>query len=476
MLLKKLFLFSALPLALGALSINTLAAQNPLAAPPSTQKTQSVQPSQKGEASDNIQRLIDTAEQHYQIGAEYFNNKDYAKAREAYDRAVDTLLNAGLDARQDARYRAYYIELVERIYKQQLIATQDGDAGFAQQRYDSSPLDELSKIDLDAEGVSSAGSLDTHGLDFSFTPHPAVVQFINFFTQGKGRITMETGLRRSGRYRAMAERIFKEEGVPLDIVWLAQVESVWTPSALSSASAKGIWQFVPGTGERFGLHQDGWIDDRVAPEKSTRAAARYLKFLNQFFAGDWLLSMAAYNCGENGLDRAIARCGYADFWEMYNRGLLPQETRNYVPAILAVTIIAKNPEKYGFNVQPESTWNYDTFELNSQLDLRVAASLLDLPYDTLRDLNPELKRGITPPGSYSLRLPSNTSEQFETAYNALSPDKYLLRAPVDAYAGARYGRYRTRMVRHTSVGRSRYRIRNVTSRHAYGRYSRRHRR
>lgn len=442
MTFKKLFLFSAASLALGALPTSGFAQQStkPVAPPVQQQLTQ--------KQEDNVQRILDNAEQHYRLGSEYFINKKYDQARAEFDRAVDIILEANVEARRDPRFQAYYLGLVERVYRLQVSATNEGESCFTQQLYEPSPLDELSKIDLDAEGVSKQATIHTNNFDFEFTVNPTVAQFINFFTQGKGRITMERGLARSGKYRAMVEQIFKEEGVPQDIIWLAQVESVWIPYALSSASAKGIWQFIPSTGARFGLRQDGWVDERISPEKATRAAARYLKFLNEFFAGDWLLAMAAYNCGENGVDRAIARCGYADFWELYNRNLLPMETRNYVPAILAVTIIAKNPEKYGFNVQPEAEWSYDTFQVSDPLDLRVVSSLINVPYETLRELNPELKRGVTPPGGFTLRLPKDTREQFEVAFNQLTPDKYLLRTPSDLYADGRSSRMRTRYIKH----------------------------
>jgi membrane-bound lytic murein transglycosylase D len=235
---------------------------------------------------------------------------------------------------------------------------------------------------------------------------------------------MEAGLQRSGRYRQMVEKIFKEERVPQDLMWLAQAESVWKPRALSRAAAKGIWQFVPSTGTQYGLNQTAWVDDRSHPEKATRAAARYLRFLHDHFAGDWLLAMAAYNSGENRVDATVARCGYADFWEMYKRGLLPQETRNYVPIILAITIVSKNQKRYGFDIKTDPTLNYDIYEVPGQTDLKVVADLLGAPYETVEEMNPELRRGTSPPGQvYPIRLPKGTKKQFEIAYAALPEDK-----------------------------------------------------
>ncbi|KAF0244319.1 MAG: membrane-bound lytic murein transglycosylase D, partial [bacterium] len=271
--LKKLFLFGATCLALGAFSSNSFAQDklNITLANNSAQTRSSIDI----KVSD-VQQIINMAEQQYRLGEGLVAAKQYEQARTAFDRAIDIMLEATSEAHKDQRFRSFYLELVDRVHKHQLIACQSGEA-INYQLYETSPLDELSKIDLDAEGISRLGNtIDVKGFDFEFTSHPTVNQFIYFFTQGKGRNTMEIGLRRSGRYRAMAERVFKEEGVPLDIIWLAQVESVWIPQALSSASAKGIWQFIPSTGERFGLRQNALMDERISPEKATRAAARYL--------------------------------------------------------------------------------------------------------------------------------------------------------------------------------------------------------
>ncbi|MBX7221110.1 MAG: transglycosylase SLT domain-containing protein [Blastocatellia bacterium] len=373
--------------------------------------------------SDPAQGYIAKARQQYKQGETLFKDGKHDDARLLFDQAVDTLLAAPAEVRNNQDVQVFYFELVNRIHMLQFGATQE----VAQSDETPSPLDELASIDINKENVKSDGKLDTSRFDFKFTVTPEVFKFINFYTTGRGRTTMEHGLARSGRYREMAERIFAEEGVPRDLIWLAQVESVWQPSALSWAAAKGIWQFIPATGQRFGLQQNGWIDERVAPEKATRAAARYLKFLNNYFAGDWLLAMAAYNSGEMNVERAIAKCGYADFWELHSRNLLPNETKNYVPAILAVLAVAKEQKKYGFNVTPEPTWKYDTFTLNDQVDLGVVANLLNVPVDTVRSLNPELKRGVTPPNSFDLKLPHGSRSQFEVAFAQLPAEQRMKR-------------------------------------------------
>lgn len=466
--LKKLFLFGATCLALGAFSSNSFAQDKLNLANNLAQIRSSIDVK-----VTDVQQIINMAEQQYRLGEGLVAAKQYEQARTAFDRAIDIMLEASSEAHKDQHFRTFYLELVDRVHKHQLIACQSGEA-INYQLYETSPLDELSKIDLDAEGISRLGNtIDVKGFDFDFTSHPTVNQFIYFFTQGKGRNTMEIGLRRSGRYRAMAERIFKEEGVPLDIIWLAQVESVWIPQALSSASAKGIWQFIPSTGERFGLRQNALMDERISPEKATRAAARYLKFLNKTFTGDWLLAMGAYNCGENGMDRAIGRCGFADFWEVYERNLLPQETRNYVPAILAVMTIAKDPVKYGFNVEPESTLSYDVIELSAALDLRVASSLINVSWETLRDLNPELKRGITPSEGFALKIPKGTLGEFEVAFSQLPTENYL-RPGSSSDNEEMTSRYKTHYVRQSIHRGGLYKSRHASIKHAYAKPSKQH--
>ena len=169
-----------------------------------------------------------------------------------------------------------------------------------------------------------------------------VAMFINYFSSTKGRHTLEHGLARAGRYREMISQTLKQEGVPQDLIYLAMAESGFQPLAVSRASARGMWQFMSGSGALYGLERNWWVDDRQDPEKSTRAAAHYLKDLYAQL-GDWYLAMAAYNSGAGTVQHAVERTGYADFWELYRRGVLPQETRNYVPIIVAVTIMAKNP-------------------------------------------------------------------------------------------------------------------------------------
>lgn len=397
-----------------------------------------------------VNSIIARAEEHFKLGKLNLNDQKRQAAREEFDKAVDTVLESGMDVRSNPRLQRYYLELVERVYREEVpqgspipsqqngasfvnVAQTDGQqpataqVGFVEQKFEPSPLDELSKIVLnDKEAnvsdkeVAEAEQIK-NTLDFGFKLHPMVVGYINFY-QGRGRGTMETGLRRSGQYMTMARKIFREEGVPEDIVWLGQVESTWRPTARSWAAASGLWQFIPGTGSRFGLRQTAYVDERNSFEKATRASAQYLKWLHNRF-GNWELAMAAYNTGEGNIDRAIARAGVADFWTIYP--YIAQETRNYVPNILAVILIAKNPEKYGFrNVQRMSPLAYDTISVPSATSLNLVAALTDTSIDYLHSINPELRRDMTPPGeAYLLRVPPKRGHQLVALLKRIPPDR-----------------------------------------------------
>jgi peptidoglycan lytic transglycosylase D len=355
-----------------------------------------------------VRKIITAADQHYQRGEKAYTGGQYDIARREFDEAVDTILTESIDVRSDEELRTYYRELIEKVNRYQIAALEQKDGGFAEQRFEPSPLDRiasLSDADLEEAGAADEDEVAAQ-FNFDFSAAVPVRQFINYFTRGRGRATMEAGLQRSVRFREMAQRIFKQEGVPTDLVWLAQIESGWNPYAYSWAAAKGMWQFIPSTGARFGLAQNYWVDERSNPEKSTLSAARYLKWLSNRYKGDWQLALAAYNTGEGNIDSAIARSGSRDFWRIHRGGYIAQETRNYVPAILAVVTIAKNPKKYGFEMPPTYPYRYQTRMVASQTDLRPLAKKLRVSYGTLLDLNPELQRGVTPPGKHVIRIPA----------------------------------------------------------------------
>lgn len=385
-----------------------------------------------------ISDLIARAEGYYKQGAAALAEGNYAGMRGQFDQAVDVLITSGIDLQSDARLQQYYRELVDRIVMQQL-ALQSQQAN-SEQKFVGKPNDILLLTDseLEQQAVATPVSKAVEQSDFSFKPtlHAPVNQFINYFVAGKGRKTLETGFMRSAKYRAYAEQIFAEHGVPTELIWLAQVESVWQPVASSPAAARGIWQFIPATGSRFGLRQDSWVDERLDPEKSTIAAAKYLRYLGTHFGGDWLLAMAAYNCGENGLERAIQRAGYADFWVLREKGMIPQETRNYVPAILAVIAIAKHPENYGVSIAPADETEFERQSMPGGASLRTVASALNLSEDTLTSLNPELVANSLPPGGYAIRVPKGS--EIDLARLEISRPKQSYQTQTVAKKSSRY--------------------------------------
>ncbi|MFN2492223.1 MAG: transglycosylase SLT domain-containing protein [Pyrinomonadaceae bacterium] len=390
-----------------------------------------------------VSDVMSRAEDHFRKGKLNLEDNKRDQARDEFDKAVDTILESGLDVRASQRLQGFYLELVERIYREEVpvsntpvranvselvaqnvdpdsAAQQKSDSpqiGFREQKFEPSPLDELSKLVLTPEeqNVSDADVVALEqakqNVNFGFTINPLIQQYINYY-QGRGRSTMENGLRRSGQFMKMARQIFKEEGVPVDITWLGQVESAWKPKAVSWAAASGLWQFVPSTGREYGLRQTAWIDERNSFEQATRASAKYLKSLAARYKGNWELAMAAYNTGAGNIDRGISRAGTANFWAIYP--YIAQETRNYVPNILATILIAKNPEKYGFKgIRAEAPMAYDVVQVSTATSLQLIAEATDTSVDHIRSINPELRRDVTPRGEpYNVRVPGGKGKQF----------------------------------------------------------------
>ncbi len=235
---------------------------------------------------------------------------------------------------------------------------------------------------------------------------------VYFSTERKAVITRY--LARSTRYLPMIKEVFQEAGLPEDLAYLAMIESGFNNKAYSPAAASGMWQFIKGTGLRYGLTIDGYVDERRDPEKATRAAAQYLLDLYKQF-GSWYLAAASYNCGEGRVQRELNQSNHKNFWELSANMCLPTETKNYVPQMIAATIIAKNPEKFGFkNVPYLPPVKYDKVPVNETTSLTAAAVAVNVPSEEVAALNPELLRGITPPDtpSYSLNLPPNSKEKF----------------------------------------------------------------
>jgi len=301
-----------------------------------------------------------------------------------------------------------------------------GEAGSAPAADGGVPGEEAASAsrDLDAGAVPAVEARAEEApepevvFDFPVVENERVRHFVDYYT-GNGRKTFLRWLERSGRYLALMRQIFHEEGVPEDLVYLAMVESGFNPRAYSWAHAAGPWQFIESTGRMFGLENTWWRDERRDFVKATRAAARFLKGLHARFDGDWYLAVAAYNAGGGKIDRAIRKCGSRDFWEISKGRYLRAETRDYVPKLLAVLLIAKQLDKYGV-AEPEyhSPVVYEEVTIPTTTDLELVAELCDVSYDEIKALNPELKRWCTPPGitNYSLRVPPGSGELFARRY------------------------------------------------------------
>jgi len=293
-------------------------------------------------------------------------------------------------------------------------------------------IDDLAELDLPAPldpAMRDRAEEDIKSLtsDLPVEINDSVLSMLEYFTEGRGRSTMEAGLERAGLYRPMIERIFDEVGVPRDLIHLAQAESLFKPGALSSASAKGMWQFISSRGSEYGLRQNWWIDERSDPEKSTRAAASHLKDLYDQF-GDWYLAMAAYNSGPGRVSRAIESAGSEDFWTLSEQNLLPRETRNYIPTIVAMTIIGKDPIRYGFDVTPSEPLDVERVVVEQATDLRVISEYLELPLETIQELNPHVLRWATPPdlADFELILPTGFGAAFEERVAHLAESERIL--------------------------------------------------
>jgi peptidoglycan lytic transglycosylase D len=391
------------------------AAQPPLPVLPET-PAKPVLPMIQQPLVDPVDSLIASSQASFLRGEKSLKAGFLEKAKKDFDESLDVLLRSGAVISQDERLERHYEGLLDRIHAYELAALKAGD-GFNEEKVEQAPLDEIATgevpLTFDPKSKQIAEqTVQQSPHDLPLPVNDLVLRYVDYF-QKRGRKGFEIGMQRAGRYRPMISRILAEEGLPQDLIYLCQAESAFRPLAYSRAKCKGLWQFGAGTGALYGLRQNWWVDERSDPEKSTRAAARHLKDLyNQF--GDWLLVMAAYNWGAGGVERAVAFTGYADYWELMKRNNLPAETKNYIPIILAITIISKDPARYGFEVTPDPPASVEKVPLTSALDLRLVAESLDLTLAEVQDLNPHVKRLTTPNNDpdFNLYVPQGTADKF----------------------------------------------------------------
>ena len=371
--------------------------------------------------------LVARVKEKFAAGEANYKAGHLEAARRDFDDAVDWILESGYDPNSDAVLRELFQQVTDTVYTYELQAFRAGD-GFSEAPAVPAPIDEVAEMTFPVDPkLRERAEEEARNLshDLPLTVNDIVASYLNFFQTPRGRAIVENGLRRKGKYQEMIARVLKEEGVPQDLIYVAQAESAFQPLALSRAGARGIWQFVQWRGNEYGLKRSWWVDDRLDPEKATRAAAQHLRDLYGLY-GDWYLAIAAYNCGPGNVQKGIERTGYADFWELYKRNVLPRETRNYVPIILALTLIAKDAAHYGIAVDPDEPVSTDMVKPGRAIDLRLVAETIDEDVETLRALNPSLLRMATPddPG-FELHLPKGTSQKFSAEIADIPSDKWV---------------------------------------------------
>ncbi len=366
--------------------------------------------------ADPVTETLSASSKAFEQGQQELQVGHLERARGAFNRAVEILLEFPLGVQGDPRLREQFDRLVERISAYEVTALAQGD-GFVEKRYEPASIDELLTQSTFGAPDATAATRDAVSADLQNTTHDIaiplnarVLAFVELFT-GRLRNYLEDGLGRAARFLPMIQEVFRAEGLPLDLAYVPLIESAFKPNALSRANARGIWQFMKGTGLENGLKTDWYIDERAEPEKATRAAAKYLKTLYGMF-GDWHLALASYNGGPGRVQRAMKRSGLDDFWRLSaSSRYLPQETRDYVPLILAAVIVARNPAQYGLEVQPMASPAFETLRLPQPADIRKIAEWAGTSVSLIQDLNPELRRWTTPvrANDYEVRVPDGTA-------------------------------------------------------------------
>lgn len=361
--------------------------------------------------------LIADSDRHFKAGQSELEQGHVESAKLEFNRAVDILLESPYGARTEPRIREYFDRLVDRISTYEIRALATGD-GFTEKKYEPASIDELLAVSTTFGTPSAPAELkdvvqsdlasDKH--DIPIPLNQRVLSYIELF-QGRLHDFIEEGMRRGSKYLPMIQNVFRAEGLPLDLAYVPLVESAFKPNAVSRTKAKGVWQFMAGTALENGLRRDWYIDERSDPEKATLAAAKYLHTLGTLFNGDWHLALASYNGGPGRLQRAMKTSRIDDFWKLSERPrLLPRETREYVPMLLAAMVIARNPAQYGFDFETEVAANYETVTLPRPVDLRRIAEWTNTSIDEIQALNPELRRWTTPvrDTEYALKVPAGT--------------------------------------------------------------------
>jgi membrane-bound lytic murein transglycosylase D len=354
---------------------------------------------------------FEQVEFYYAMGVAANQQGEYLEAQDYFEEALDLLGNLDIeegDSSREARFEKLLNEIAED-YRITLLGlgVLSGESSISAilQRFEDIENFRALEDELDGE-IEPASDEITYDMPIEWNQR--VENSIIYF-QTVARQACETYLKKSGKYKDLMQAILREKGLPEDLVWLCMVESGFNPRAYSWARAMGPWQFIAATGRKYGLRRNWWYDERRDFVKSTYAACDYLAFLYNRYKS-WPLALAAYNGGEGRVDRAIRKCNTKDFWKLR----LNSQTANYVPLYMAATIIAKDPQRYGFDVKYDQPLTFDEVIVNQPVDLKKAAQKLGTSFSVMRELNPELRRGITPPNyaAYRLRIPLGSKELF----------------------------------------------------------------
>ena len=384
------------------------------------------------QANDPVSELIALSTSHFEAGQRELREGHLDMAKAEFNKSLEVLLESRYGARTVPRIREHFDRLVERISAYELTALAQGD-GFTEKKYEPATIDDLLTISTFEQPPATKETKQAVSDDLQETPHdvdiplnPKVLQYVQLFS-GRLKGYLEDGLSRGAQYLPMIQEVFRAEGLPLDLAYVPLIESAFKPSALSKAKAKGIWQFMRGTGLENGLQHDWYIDERADPEKATRAAAKYLTTLHNMF-GDWHLALASYNGGPGRVQRAMKRSKRTDFWQLSaSSRYLPRETRDYVPLILAAIVIARNPAQYGLAVVEPEIPRAEEITVYSPIDLRKVAEWAGVSAEAIQELNPELRRWTTPVRAtdYQLNVPEGTGTKILAALTTAEPDELV---------------------------------------------------
>ncbi|MFQ5701336.1 MAG: LysM peptidoglycan-binding domain-containing protein [Acidobacteriota bacterium] len=378
------------------------------------------------EGEPTVDQVIARAQGEFDAGLEMLHAGDEDQAREHFDRAVEAFINSGIPLHGDTKLREAFDQMLDDI------AALEADVFEAQGEGGPSepvPAEKLGAIEPSlspdhAERSREEVEPETHEISFDIpmVVNDKVLAWIDIFQHNAVfRKSFEGGFERYGLYEPMIHRILREEGLPSDLIYMAFLESTYKINAYSRARAKGIWQFMTSTARQYGLRVDRYVDERSDPEKSTRAAARYMKDLYATF-GDWHLAIAAYNTGAGNIKRAQRRSHRKSFWRIAKTRYMMRETKNFVPAILALALMSKDPAKYGFgHLRHLDPLRFDRVPVEGPIRLTTVAKLAGVSQKQLRMLNPQLRRRVTPPGyaQYEVKVPQGHGERFKAAYARL---------------------------------------------------------